>query len=345
MMKKLFILIFDIVRLLGLFILFPVLLLLIGPILIVATVMGDFSIGMVTLNPGRSHPRDRIFVFLMGVIVWGVTWCGIALFFVSNPNLLANLPFERFSNWAGTTVSNFSAPPLEVPKVPPTVPVVPIETPTAIITSTPEQGFPTPIPSPTPTPTLVTPVPTNSPQVETKAPTVTLTLLNPFVLLETEVVEALAQANDLLVEVLQNPTVDNLARLEGPWQDEALLEVQNFAQQIGQRYESPVFITYTPVGTPTILIDETRVEATIQLREFWVFQDATRRKESFSQYEYRLRQEADTWIVWTYRFDNLPLTDLPEAIIVSEPTEVISPDTVIDLSGLFTATEVITAIR
>jgi cytoskeletal protein RodZ len=297
-------LIIDLSRLLLLIILLPLILLVAGPLLVGAALVGRISLGALQLRPGKYYRGGRILAFSLGVIIWGLSW-GSAAWIWQQP-----IPI----------VSSVSMTPLAIQAVSPTAtntspPVTSPISPTATATTSPSTATSIPSPSPTrvpPSPTLTIATPTATRVVPSPTTMPTIAPSPSISLQQNDLAQTLIEANKSLIQYLQAPNSENQTLLEAFWADDALLEVQAFAQKINVKYQRPLTITYTLIDEPIITpIDNTAV--TVRSREFWEYEDLNGTKESLSDYEYTLQVKNGGWVITRYQFKvlSLPTTTLP----------------------------------
>ncbi len=154
----------DLVRLILLILFLPLILILIGPLLILAVWRGHQPMGPIMLDTSRYSPVGRVSAFGLGVVLWLLVW-----------GSLAWLMFTAFSPVTILTALSPSAPatvalpetatPTPIPPTPTLVTIVELTsspaTPTPLsVISTPTQPAPSPTPSETPTPPSVVSTPT-----------------------------------------------------------------------------------------------------------------------------------------------------------------------------------------
>ena len=305
----------DILRLLLLLIFLPFILLLLGPVLVIAAMFGRFSLGSLKIRPGKYRPGGRLWALILGLLVWGITWWGLAWFWPSNLFQPQTVPTPI------NVIAQNTATPINTP-----TPAPPTNTPTPVPpTNTPTTQLPTPSTTPLPSPTetsapsptaTVTPLPATS----TPAPLAALPTASSSSLEADDMAQLLTAANDSLVQYLQGGAIDDLSTLSGLWVGEALPAVQAFGRQINIKYQQPLSITYQLLETPSFTpLDETRVQ--VQSRELWIFEDSNRRKQSLSDYEYTFQLAEGKWRIAAYQFEVLPLS--PSAFPISN-TDTIS---------------------
>lgn len=351
----------DLVRLLWFIVLLPLWLLLIGPSLVLAGILGQFSIGVMKLNPSRYHQRGRLWALLFGVLVWGFSW-GFAFWLWQSGYIL-----ETLETYAPDRIRHQLAlmQPTTPPSPSPTIvtltatntPLIPTATnlPTATATST-QMPTPTASPSPTLSPTstrlptrtaFLTPTSAASPTpslTPTEIPIITiqtattpvsssLTVTNSLlsnVESPLDPLQLLTKANGYLINYIQDPSAENEAQLETIWANKALADIQIFASQINVKYQKPLTITYQilDITSSTPLTRTTPTTATMQSRELWHFEDITTKKDSLSDYVYTLRSQqggVDSWQIIDYTFVILQAVPTPSPVPLTT-TQVITSE-------------------
>ena len=68
----------DFGRLVLLILLLPLILILIGPLLILAAIRGHQPLGPITLDTARYKPVARTGAFILGLLLWLLVWGGLA---------------------------------------------------------------------------------------------------------------------------------------------------------------------------------------------------------------------------------------------------------------------------
>jgi hypothetical protein len=307
-------------------ILFPLSLLLIGPLLVLAALRGVQRVGPIVLEPERSGAGGRILALLLGLTLWLVVWGGLAL--LVGPALPApapagevavaptptRAPRPTFTPSPAPVPALSAQPPLETPEPPATstptplavtaspTPVLATSTPlpppaTATPTPVPATSTPTPLPPPTPTPTrppTAIPAPTATP-VATLAPAQAA-----------QAIAVVEKANDLLRAAVVEPSIGNLAALETAWRGDALKDAQAFAEDLSRRYLRPLEVTFVYLNPPSaregILPDTAVVTST----ETWTYAGPrSARSESF-EFTYTMAPQDSSWIIIAYSYRNVP---------------------------------------
>lgn len=302
-------------RLLLLLVFLPLILLLVGPFLVAAALFKRMPFfGIVRLEPGKHHRRGRLWVFVIGLLVWGLTWGASAFFLL--PQIPASTPaLAALTNRAATITPTVQ---IDLPSATPTATILPpteapaaTPTPILLITFTPTLQPPTASPTTTPvlipthTATLVlSPTPTPA-MTLTPTPMVSASITSAQ---ETALLQSLVRANNLLVSVIENPGTDDSTRLEALWQDEALKSIIDFTRTIDRKYQLPLQVSYSTVGIPLVEVDSTGETVSIESREHWIFEDTQEKREVLNAYNYVLRQKEGRWVIISYRFEFIPFT-------------------------------------
>jgi len=324
----------DLLRLLLLIALLPLIILLAGPLLVVAAILGDVSVfGVVKLAPGKHLRWGRLWAFIIGLLLWMIVWGSAAWLWLNYAPTFTSSAVRP----ATPTIQAHSSPsagqafqPAPSPTIGPTATSISTPEPTATIviaTDTPTSSptaapLPSAAPSNTPiaSPTSTTVVAT--PQALPATATPTPTILSPPAARsldeEAGVFDAIASANNLLVEAIQAPTDANLAALESVWQGQALDQVGHFVRQVNQKYPFPLQVRYSIIGLPKVVSDTASTGLLVQSREFWTFEAEDRRREALSDYKYTLQPQGDDWVITFYQFKNIPLPTNPNAITGTE---------------------------
>jgi hypothetical protein len=346
------------------FILFPLSLLLIGPLLVLAALRGVQRIGPIVFEPERSGVGGRILALLLGLTLWLVIWGGLVL--LVGPVLPALTPAGEMPGATAaasaptkTPRPTFTPSPAPPPATSaPTLASQPLATSTpaplppatdtpvlAPATSTPEPppatdtpapapvtATPVPIPSPTPVPPTATPTrpPTASaqPPLGTPAPTVTpVATLAPDQ--AAQAIAVVEKANDLLRAAVVEPSLGNLAALETAWRGDALRDAQAFAQDLSRRYVRPLEVTFVYLSPPSAREGILPDTAVVTSAETWTYAGPrSSRSESF-EFTYTMAPQDSSWIIIAYSYHNVPGgAVMPSPTSTPEPitsTTVITP--------------------
>jgi hypothetical protein len=323
-------------------ILFPLTVLLIGPLLVLAALRGVQRVGPIVFEPERSGAGGRILALLLGLTLWLVVWGGLAL--LVGPLMPAPAPAGEVAGAPTPTRTprpTFTPSPAPLPTFTPEPPATPTPAPLAVTASpTPVLATSTPLPPPataTPTPVPVTSTPTPLPPptpTPTRPPTaIPAPTFTPVATLApgqaAQAIAVVEKANDLLRAAVVEPSIGNLAALETAWHGDALRDAQAFAQDLSRRYLRPLEVTFVYLSPPSaregILPDTAVVTST----ETWTYSGPrSARSESF-EFTYTMAPQDSGWIIIAYSYRNVPggvalpsPTPTPEAIT---STTVITP--------------------
>jgi hypothetical protein len=337
-------------------ILFPLTVLLIGPLLVLAALRGVQRVGPIVFEPDRGGAGGRILALLLGLTLWLVVWGGLAL--LVGPVLPELAPGGEVGGVAATAPTPTRTPrptftpspapvPTDTPEPATNVPTLPPQPPatatpalpplatdtpalapatatplpppaTATLTPVPATSTPTPLPPPTP-------VPTRPPTV-TPAPTFTpVATLAPGQ--AAQAIAAVEKANDLLRAAVVEPSIGNLAALETTWRGDALKDAQAFAQDLSRRYVRPLEVTFVYLNPPAAREGILPDTAVVTSAETWTYTGPrSARSESF-EFTYTLAPQDSSWIIIAYSYRNVP-----GGAVLPSPTstlEVITSTTVI----------------
>ncbi len=312
----------------------PIVLILIGPLLVVAAVRGRQPVGAIMLNTAQYGPAGRLGALMLGLGLWLLVWGGL-IWVVSN-GLLPNSPPA-----VETTPAIASPFPVEQPAVaatesdpaptsPPDIVSAPTSTQTAGPTPTATPAAPTATPTvlvvldlstpvtstSTLTPTIITPTETPVPTVIvidtpviTAVQSDTLVINSPTSTLsitDTQtVINTVEEANVLLREISPIATEDNLARLAGAWQGRALEKAQNFAAELYSRYAKPFDVEFKYLAVPSIK-RVTPDEVTVVSREVWTYGGLSEINQESFEFTYVLSRKNEGWAITYYSYLNLP---------------------------------------
>ncbi len=297
----------DLGRLILIILFLPLILILLGPLLVLAVIRGRQPFGPVTLHTARYSPAGRGGIMLLGLLLWAAIWSGLGWLIL---NAVPMLPVEAIARPPATATT--APPTATVPPATPTAalpsatptPLPATFTPTPTVTPTESATAPTAPPT-TPTPLPATATPTVSP---TTGPSPTTTPPPRLTFAERQaVIATVKEANLLLRETIVLANEDNLDRMATIWQDTALTVAKRFASQIYEQYAQPMKVEFEYIQPPTIdrLISADRVVVTTQ--EKWAYGGPTKiDHEETLQFIYTLKREDELWIVTRYTYRNLP---------------------------------------
>ena len=345
----------DLVRLILLILLLPIILILIGPLLVLAVIRGHQPMGPIRLDTSRYGSAGRVGALILGVLLWILIWGGLAWLAI-NAFALPVVITSVSPTVPATVAAQDTLTPTPIPATPTLVslvelttepstvtPVVASDTPPppsatpiplasdtpASPTATPSSTFTsTPIPTPTPTRPQVeigTVQPENSNKRELAEPTATPTISPRATLSFVErqaVVGAVEEGNVLLQEAIVQGDEENLQKMEIVWQDLAFQVAKNFAAEIHEQYAKPVEVQFEYVQSPTIDPQSSRNEVIVTSREKWAYGGPTKiDKEEIFDFIYTLAEIDGDWIITRYTYRNVS-----SPISTFTPTSTVTPD-------------------
>jgi len=322
----------DFGRLILLILLLPLILILIGPLLIVAALRGHQPLGPITLDTARYKAAGRTGAFVLGLVLWLLVWGGLAWFTAYSflwpagvtwlPSNTGTGEVSQASAWPATSTPTSTArPPTFTARA-----TVPVEA------ASPEPAGPTPIeptatalPNPTPLPpdSTATSTATLSPKtpVATAArgltPAVTETVATVeaaaspeggLSLAEREaVITVVEEGNVLLREAIREATEENLEAMETVWRGLGLQVAQNFATGVYEQYSKPVEVQFEYIRPPALDPDSGPDEVVLTSREKWRYGGPTKiDHEEVFEFIYTLNREDGQWVISRYTYRNLP---------------------------------------
>jgi hypothetical protein len=278
----------------------PVILLLLGPLLIAASVRGRLRAGPVLFDFRHYKGWQRGGVVFLGVVLSALVWgaAGVALMKVASPG-----------RWFADLASRPTGPASTAILPPPTQSPAPDSTYTPApgsifigVTPPPTALAVTPLPISTPTPAPITPLPIAPPPASptltpTSAPVIVETPAISTSELALVVPETIERANQLLRLALAEPSADNMDRLAEGWRDKALQRVTGLANDMTTRYKGPLKVTYEYLIAPSVVTQggDGRIEAAD--RELWTFSGTISTYTETVEYRYFLQQIDDTWYI------------------------------------------------
>ena len=301
----------DLARTLLLVLVLPVLLLLAGPLLVIAAIRGRASLGQFRLRPSKYEPTGRIWALLMGLLVWLLVWGGIGWLWVSGllpvPELALNTLLKR------------EAAPLAAAT---SVPLTPSPTVTVGNTAT------LPPTATSATPVDVTPPTPTSPPTDSTGGTAIFTpstVLRPTqaAVQQGDFVHRLDEANRSLIQYLQDPQSVGEETLADFWADDALVEARLFAADIALKYQPPLSITYQTLDSATVT-PLSPITTTVASREVWTYTAPNRTRSSLGDYVYTFAAREQGWVIVSYEFTILPSPDPLTTTLAITSTEAIT---------------------
>jgi hypothetical protein len=316
------------------FILFPLSLLLIGPLLVLAALRGVQRIGPIIFEPERSGVGGRILALLLGLTLWLVVWGGLVLLLgpimpvlapagespgvaavASAPTKTPRPTFTPSPAPASATSTPEPPPATSAPSAQPplgtltpeplatatSVPIPATSTPLPPATDTPvpapATSTPAPMPSPTPVPPTATPTrpPTASAQPPLGTPAPTVTPI--ATLAPGQAAQAIAvveKANDLLRAAVVEPSLGNLAALETAWRGDALRDAQSFAQDLSRRYARPLEVTFVYLSPPSAREGILPDTAVVTSAETWTYAGPRSSRSESFEFTYTMAPQDDS---------------------------------------------------
>lgn len=312
----------DFFRLILLLLLLPVILILIGPLLVIAALRGHQPFGPLVLDTSRYRGAGRLWALLLGLLFWGLVWGGLAWIGINALSfpLVAGSPAAEPSGLtppAAAAQTPVAPPtPTETPEplppapsptpLPPTPEFTPTPRPTPTLAATFTPTVPPPPPSPTvaPATALPQPSPTGTAGPETTPlPVATLTVLE-----RQAVIKAVEEGNLLLREAITLANEQNLKQMEQVWRSLALKVAQNFATRIYQSYAKPIRVQFEYLKLPAVDGNAAGEGIIVTSREKWTYGGPTKtaREEAF-EFIYTLNREDGRWVITRYTYRNLPV--------------------------------------
>ena len=300
----------ELIRLLYLvFVILPLGLIFIGPLLTLAALRGKQKIGPIVLDPGRRGAAGRLGSLLLGILVWLVVWGGLAMILggVGSPAIGGPTNEGLQAQTTPTAPAVITTPTSTPTSLPSATPVPPV-------TPTPQEEVPTPSPSPAPspsplppTPTLPTSTPTPPPATPTPLPTAIITAsptlgstFSPQE--EIEAIAAIEAANELLRAAVVEPSIGNLAALETLWRGEALAKAQAFAQDLYQRYLRPMDVTFVYLAPPAIRAGNLPGTVFVSSTESWTYTGPRETHGESFKFTYTLARQDEGWVITDYAY-------------------------------------------
>lgn len=337
----------DFFRLTLLILFLPLIIIFVGPFLVLSVLRGRQGMGPITFDSTRYDFTGRAGIFMLGLAIWILVWGGLTWFVLN-----AVLPVPPQQNTVAVQPTA-TARPIPTHTVTPSPSAVP-PTPTPTLTPLP----PTPSLTPTPTPTLGPIVPASPP---THTPTLTRTPLfneplatntvaanitvTPNAILTVTprpvitatlgpadrlaAVDTLEDANTLLQNAIALANEENLENLGEIWQDTALTNITDFAQELYDRYAQPFTVTFEYISPPRIREQLDNGDIVMVSREKWFYGGPTTVNEEAFEFIYTLSQRNGRWLITRYTYRNLPLptpTTIPlDRVLTPESTTTPTP--------------------
>lgn len=318
----------DLIRLIIILLLLPLMIVLIGPLLVLAVLRGHQRFGPIMLDSSGYDFAGKAGIFMLGLALWLMVWSGLTWLTIaatSPPVVVVQAP------QATAPVEEAAAQPTFTPTPAPPTPTLIIPTATTPAPTSAATFTPTPTgtlrAAATPTTRLTatgtsTPTPTNSltpsgsPQTATPAVASTPTRLTALTSADRlAAIETVERANVLLQNAISNPNEENLANLAALWQDSAYTKVEQFAIGQYQKYAKPFTASFEFISPPVISQQSTPARLVVTSRERWSYGGTNFDEEAF-EFIYTLSFRDDAWIITFYTYRNLPLPT-PTLILVT----------------------------
>jgi hypothetical protein len=335
----------ELIRLIILALFLPFILIIIGPLLVLAVWRGQQQMGPITLNSAQYGSAGRAGILVLGLAVWLLVWGGLA--WLTVVALSAPLPFTMQipslnSLTALTLVTEPSptSPPFATVIAADTITPAPTFSPTAASTPPP----PTERPSPTPTRRLataattstLTPTPTFdsqvtaitstlelqltptimagqaliTPTVISRPPTLTLTPAGQTTLTDTNelaAISAIKEADLLLQATIRLANKEDINNLSRVWEDKALIIIEDFETELFDQAARPFSLEFEYLLPPTASIRNFSDQATVTSHEKWSYRGPTRTHQEAFEFIYTLRRQGETWVATSFTYQSLPL--------------------------------------
>lgn len=345
----------DFGRLILLILFLPLFILLIGPLLILAVLRGRQPAGPVVLNTSRYGLAGRLGAFLVGLLLWAVTWGGLAWVVMTAaaqwpnvagiqflwPPVAAPVPILTLTpspvlvsptlSAAPVTLTPSSVPATATPAVPSATPTPALPSPTLVqlqdpVSPTPDQPGPSPTPPATPTFTA-TPAaaPTRLAAGTTVSPAAAAVEAEPTLNAGEAAVVAVTQGNLLLQAAIISSTPENLQNLETIWRGQALRVTQAFVDEVNGRYTRPLTVDFDYISPPTLTGQSGSITATVITRENWHYSAPNAIKDESFEFTYSVTQEDGRWVITGYTFRNLATPTATAAPASPTPAVTVTP--------------------
>lgn len=318
----------DFLRLILLILLLPLIIVVIGPLLVLAAVRGQQQMGPITLDSTRYNSAGRAGIFLLGLAVWLLVWSGLAYLAVQALTPVPGAVAVQMTPTPHPPTATPTPVPPTATTIPPTATPRPTQTATPVITSptapaasatasatitTPAAESATHTPTAAPSPTLpaasATPPPTASPVV---APTTTVTGTQILIASRVSLADQQAalntvrEANSLLRLAITRASPENLANLQRLWQGQALTDTKSYAIEVNSRYKEP-FDVELDYATP-LTVSEQSVPRQIVVfsNEKWTYGGPSRQDQENFEFIYTVTPKDDGWVISRYTYRNWP---------------------------------------
>ena len=326
----------DLSRLILILLLLPIIIILIGPLLVLAVFRGRQQLGPLTLDSSRYDLAGKAGILMLGLALWLLVWSGLAWLTLTATSSAGMVQLSPSGSTlaglvSGSTPTATTLPTTPTLVVPTPTTVTPAATPT-IVTPPPTEPAPTLRPTetqaaPTATATLLvaelateeaaTAVPSpvanttrNIPSsdagtvaAETSTPTPTPAEPDPSAAIET-----VTEANRLLQNAITLPSEENLASLAEIWQDRAFTKVEKFAIEQHERYGEPFGASFEFISPPQVSEQISPGQLVVTARERWRYGQSDNADEEAFEFIYTLDWEEERWTITRYTYRNLPVS-------------------------------------
>ncbi len=306
----------DFLRLVLLILLLPLIIIVIGPLLVLAAVRGHQQMGPIMLDSTRYNSAGRVGIFLLGLAVWLLVWSGLAYLAVQ---AVTPVPGAITVQISPTPHPPTDTPTLALPTatpMPPTATATPQPTQTATAVNATASSTPTATTAPTAAPSSTPPTITvTSPASKSSAPTAPTTAITPTQTLTTSRVSladqqaalnTVREANSLLRLAIAQASPENLVNLQRLWQGQALTDTKSYAIEVNSRYKEP-FDVELEYATP-LTVSEQSVPRQIVVfsNEKWTYGGPPRQDRENFEFIYTVTPKDDGWVISRYTYRNLP---------------------------------------
>lgn len=343
---------------LGCFILFilflPLIIIVAGPLLVLAALRGRQPAGPITLDTVRYGPTGRVGAFLLGLAIWLLIWGSLAWLAIANglsaPTMAAlssNLlpaetpvaPVATSTPLPPTPTSLLLTPSLTETPTPIPAPIsgptdtatpaataTPTATPTELVNEVPATDTPTASPT---TPSTSTPTPPETIEAVDTATPAPPPVEPPPDLSAAEqetILATVKDGNSLLRKAVAEASEENLQNLTARWQGDALPVARNFAINLYESYAKPFEVEFEYLTFPFINSDRNqRGEIVVISRERWSYNGPTTTQEETFEFIYSLSQIDGRWMITDYIYRNLRLPTRTRTPAEASPTQTSTP--------------------
>jgi len=324
LLKGIFAVLADLVRLIILILFLPLIIIFIGPFLVISVLRGRQGMGPITLDSTRYDFAGRAGIFMLGLAIWILVWSGLAwlgLNAVLPAPVAVQPPLPGADIPTAGLMLTFTPAPSATPvtRTPTLTPVPPTSTLTP--TPTPTLGPIIPVPAPPGAPAVVftsTPLFNEKPAANTPTPNAVLTVTPLFPIPTITVtlvltgrqaaIDTLEEANKLLRNAIALANKENIENLGAVWRDRALTNIADFASELYGRYAKPFSVDFEYISPPTIRDRLSNGDIVVISRERWRYGGPTAVDEEAFEFVYTFSQREGRWVITKYSYKNLPLS-------------------------------------